>query len=369
MRPLPLSLILAALLATAGCGDKSGGPAADKKPAPAGTLITAVQARAQPIEFTEESVGSLESPIDPKVAAEVPGRVTRMLVRAGEKVRRGQTLAEIDPADLALQQQADAAETKRLEALASQQEKFAERQQSLVGRGFLSQNAADDSVAQRNALREQLAAARVRHQASQRNLGKAKIAAPVDGIVETQIASVGDYLRVGDPVYRVVSNQQLRAHLAFPESAAPRLRAGQTVRLTSPEMPGKTLTGVVEDIRPSAGETNRALDVQVRFDNAGLIGGGSVDAVVIVGRREDAVVVPEQAVVLRPAGKVVYAVVGGKAQQRVVETGLRKGGLVEIVKGLQAGETVAVDGAGFLTHGAPVNVQEKNPAQAPATKS
>jgi multidrug efflux pump subunit AcrA (membrane-fusion protein) len=66
------------------------------------------------------------------------------------------------------------------------------------------------------------------------------------------------------------------------------------------------------------------------------------------------VVVPEESVVLRPAGKVVYVVADGKAVQRPVETGYRKGGLVEIVKGLAAGETVAVDGAGFLTNNAPV---------------
>lgn len=365
MRASHLSPILAVLLAVAGCGGKNA-PGTDKKPAVPTTLITATQARTESIELTEETVGSLESQIDPKVAAEVPGRITRMRVRAGEKVRRGQPLADLDAADLALQSRADAAEVKRLEALSAQQEKFAERQQGLVARGFLSRNAADDSLAQRDALREQLAAARARLEASGRNLGKASIVSPVDGFVESQIASVGDYLRVGDPVYRVVSNQNLRLHLAFPESAAPRLKPGQPVRLSSPQAPGKAMTGVVDDLRPSTGETNRALDVQVRFDNtAGLLGGGSVDAAVIVGRKDDAVVVPEQAVVLRPAGKVVYVIAAGKAAQRVVGTGIRKGGIVEIVKGLQAGETVAVDGAGFLTDGAPVTIQDKEKAPAP----
>jgi membrane fusion protein (multidrug efflux system) len=66
-------------------------------------------------------------------------------------------------------------------------------------------------------------------------------------------------------------------------------------------------------------------------------------------------------VVLRPAGKVVYALREGVAEQRVVQTGLKQDGLYEIVKGVQAGETVAVDGAGFLTHGAPVTLPKPRP--------
>ena len=57
-----------------------------------------------------------------------------------------------------------------------------------------------------------------------------KVVAPVDGIVETQIVSPGDYVKVGDPLFRLVSNRVLRAHLPFPEAAAARIRAGQPVR-------------------------------------------------------------------------------------------------------------------------------------------
>ena len=67
--------------------------------------------------------------------------------------------------------------------------------------------------------------------------------------------------------------------------------------------------------------------------------------------------VPEQSVVLRPAGKVVYALENGFARQRVVETGMRQDGFQQVTKGLSAGETIAADGAGFLTDGAAVTVR------------
>jgi multidrug efflux pump subunit AcrA (membrane-fusion protein) len=69
-------------------------------------------------------------------------------------------------------------------------------------------------------------------------------------------------------------------------------------------------------------------------------------------------VVPEHAVVLRPAGKVVYLVDEGKAVQRIVQTGVKQGGFVEITAGLAAGETIAVDGAGFLTNNANVAIAQ-----------
>jgi RND family efflux transporter MFP subunit len=231
-----------------------------------------------------------------------------------------------------------------------------ERQTELVKRNFISQNAAEDAIAQRNALRESLAAARAKAEAGKRSLGKARVVSPIDGRVEVQIVAVGDYVKVGDPLFRLVGTTQLRAHLPFPESAAPRLKQGQKVRLSSPLVPGKVVEGEVSDIKPTVTETSRALDVIVRFttEDRTFLGGGTVNGQVVTSVRPAVVMVPEESVVLRPAGKVVYVVADGKAVQRPVETGYRKGGLIEIAKGLSAGETVAVDGAGFLTNNASV---------------
>jgi hypothetical protein len=108
------------------------------------------------------------------------------------------------------------------------------------------------------------------------------------------------------------------------------------VRLLSPLAPETPIDAVVEDIRPTVGEVNRAINVIARLENPGALkGGGSVDAASITGRKESAVVVPEQSVVLRPAGKVVYLIVDGKAQQQVVEVGSKQRGMIEITSGLQ----------------------------------
>jgi len=350
---ITLVALAALLLAVAGCGEK---PEPKKQGGPPATLITVTKAELRPLEITEEAVGTLENLVDPKIAAEVAGRIVRVNGSVGRQVKKGEVIAEIDPADFEIQTRADGAEVARLSALLANQERVVERQTELVKRNFISQNAADDAIAQRNALRESLAAARAKAEAGKRSLGKARVVSPIDGRVEVQIVAVGDYVKVGDPLFRLVGTTLLRAHLPFPESTAPRLKQGQKVRLSSPLAPGKVVEGEVSDIKPTVTETSRALDVIVRFvtEDQTFLGGGTVNGQVVTSVRPEVVMVPEESVVLRPAGKVVYVVADGKAVQRPVETGYRKGGLIEIAKGLAAGETVAVDGAGFLTHNAPV---------------
>ena len=117
-------------------------------------------------------------------------------------------------------------------------------------------------------------------------------------------------------------------------------------------------------MRPTVGSTNRAFDAVVEVKNpGGWKPGASVNGAVMVEEHPEAVVVPEISVVLRPAGKVVYVIDNGKAVQHIVTTGVTQNGQVEILPGLKAGETVAVDGAGFLTDKAAVSVKEANGAK------
>jgi RND family efflux transporter MFP subunit len=240
-----------------------------------------------------------------------------------------------------------------------------ERQKKLVSQGFISQNALDDAVAQRNALRETLAAARARSDATGRSLTKSRVVAPIDGEIETQIVAVGDYVKLGDPLFKLVGVRQLRAHLLLPEAAATRIRPGLKVLLSPPAAPERVLEARIDELKPTVGANNRALDAIVKFRGEGsmLRGGGTVNARIVIESRESALMVPEQSVVLRPAGKVVYVLDQGAARQRVVETGLKQDGLQEILKGVAAGDTVAVDGAGFLTDGAAVALPKPRTAQ------
>jgi len=218
----------------------------------------------------------------------------------------------------------------------------------------------DEALAQRAVLREQLSAARARAETTGRSLGKTKVVAPIDGEIETQVVAQGDYVKVGDPLFALVGMLRMRAHLLFPESAGNRIRPGLKVRLESPAAPGRSVETAIDEIKPTVNAGNRALDAIVRFesDDGGFRGGGSVNARVVVEVKQGALMVPEQSVVLRPAGKVVYVIDNGRATQRVIETGMKQDGLQEVVKGLAPGEVIATDGAGFLSDGAAVTLAD-----------
>jgi RND family efflux transporter MFP subunit len=323
---------------------------------PQAVLITSAVVQSRNLELYEEVVGTIENVIDPTVGAEVAGRVTRVTGFTGKKVAKGELLAEIDAADFEIQARGDRAEIGRLTSLLEQQEKVVERQTRLVGQGFISQNVVDDTIAQRNALRQQLAAARARADATGRSLTKSRVIAPIDGEIETQIIAVGDYVKLGDPLFKLVGMQELRVHLLLPEATAARIKAGLKVLLSPPAAPERLLEARIDEIKPTLGANNRAIDAIVKIRGEGTMfrGGGTVNARLVTSTVEGALMVPEQSVVLRPAGKVVYAIENGIARQRLVETGQRQDGLQQILKGISAGDTVAADGAGFLTDGAAV---------------
>jgi len=369
-RRLTLVAAVVALLAAVGLGTyivADGRTSKDAK-APAGkragqaraVLIAAAPAEPRTLEVYEDVVGSIENAVDPKIAAEVAGRVTRVLGFTGMKVKRGDLLAEIDARDFEIQSRADTAEIKRLQALLQNQERIVARQQKLVAQGFISQNALDEALAQRTVLREQISAARARAESTGRSLGKTRVLAPIDGEIESQVVAAGDYVKVGDPLFTLVGMSRMRAHLLFPEGAANRIRPGLRVRLESPAAPGKTVETRIDEIKPTVNAGNRALDAIVRFDSddGAFRGGGSVNARVVISVKQNALMVPEQSVVLRPAGKVVYVVRERRVEQRIVETGLRQDGMQEVTRGLAAGEIIATDGAGFLSDGAAVTLAE-----------
>ncbi len=347
-----LTVALLSALVLAACSKKPE----EKKTGPMATPVTVAQAAARTVELLEETVGSLESLADPQVSAEVQGKVLQVLAVAGSEVKAGQVLAVLDTQDVSLARQAAQAEFRRVGVLSANQIRNLERLKQLREKNFISQAALDDAIAQASATQDQLAATRAQLDLAERNVGKANIISPVDGRVEKQIVSPGQFVKVGDPLFQVVTTKKLRARLPFPESMADVLKRGMVVRLSSPVAPDK-LAGKIEEIRPMAGSGNRAFDVFVTFDNPGAWKpGATVNGTVVLGEHRNAVVVPEQSVVLRPAGKVVYVVQGDKVAQRVVQVGAKQDGMVEILGGLSAGESVAADGAGYLTDQASVTV-------------
>ena len=351
-----LAILIAAILNTACSRDSD---ATTKQPSDIRkTTVTVTTAQHKAIEITEQSIGSLEGLVNPTLAAEMAARVIKVHVNAGDEVKKGQLIATLDASDYIMQRNEARAEVARLKALLDNQTKVVERNRALVDKNFISQNALDNELAQENVYQQQLAAAQARVASINHNSNKSKIYAPVSGIIETKPVDTGDYLRVGDPIVQIVSKQVLRAQLPFPESVGPKLKAGQKVYLNTPASQQTVLT-TIRELKPQITEGNRTINVIADVPATdGWQPGASVTGSVVIGEQASSIMLPEQSLVLRPAGEVVYVVRDGIAHQTLIKTGLHQDGQVEITSGLEPDDTVVVDGAGFLTDKAAVNITQ-----------
>ena len=355
-----IAFALAACCALAGCGDDAAVDAAAETARPVPVTSAVVQTGA--VETRLHSVGRFVSENAPRLAAEVAARVEDVQVEEGQSVSAGQVLVRLDRTAFELAAQEARAAILSLDVSIANGERRVTRYADLRSSNALSQERLDDAESALAADRAAMAAAQARLAIAEDRLAKTALISPIDGIVERRHVSVGDFVQAGTPMISVTDTVALRVDLPFPETVAHQLRVGQPVILESPVAPGARQATHIDTIRPTVGEQNRALFAIARIENPGQWRpGADAYASVVVDQRPGAVLVPFMAVVERPGRQVVYLVDGERARERIVQPGERQDGLIEIVDGLAGGETVVVDGARYLSDGAPIEVRGAQP--------
>ena len=356
MKPVLLTPVLAAALLLTACdsADPGSGPAAR----PAAPVSIALAAE-RPVEVLERSVGRLDAPGAPAVAAETAGRVEAVHVDAGHTVEAGDLLAQLDEEVQRNTQRAAAANAERLEALLDNQQRTVARIEDLVGRNLAAESALDDASSQLAALKAQLDEARARADDAERNLRQTRILSPVSGVIQARRISVGDFVSVGQPLFDIVVADRLQAIAPFPETVGNSLHVGQKAYVAPVRAPDDSIDAVITELRPQIGMGSRSVDAILEFANPGAWrAGGSVTVAVVVDARARSVTVPPASIVRRPAGSVVYVAEEGTARQRVVRLGVQTEAWVEILEGLEAGVPVVTSGSGFLTDGAAIEAKQ-----------
>lgn len=353
MRSACIALLALGLTACSGAEDEAGTPSG-----PRATPVTTAAVATETVHVREESLGTVHTTQAPSVAAEIGARVIAIHVDEGVSVSAGTLLAELDGGDFVLARDRSRAEIERLTALIENQQRQVERNRRMFQQNLVAESVVDEAETQLRALQGQLAAEQANLGQAERNLRRTRVTAPVDGRIEARLANSGDWVAVGEPMFRIATDAILRAHLPYPEYVADRLRPGLSVSLRSPAAPGVVVEGTITELRPMIGAT-RAVIVIAEFANpGGWRAGASVNGTVVIDSRDGAIMVPEISVVHRPAGQVVYVVEDDKARQRLVRTGHRQNGKIEITEGLDGDEQIVVDGAGFLTDGATLRIRE-----------
>jgi membrane fusion protein (multidrug efflux system) len=239
--------------------------------------------------------------------------------------------------------QLPAAQIKQAEAeLAIAQSNF-NRNRELVEQNFISRRTVDESAANLQVAEAKLSLAKA-------TAARLRILAPFDGTVGIRQVNIGDYLKDGAEVVNLEDIEAVFVDYRLPERFQAKVRRGQVAEIDVDALPGRKFQAVVQAIDPLIDANGRSLGVRACIDNRRmqLRPGMFARVNTVFGARASAKVVPEEAIVPQGGRQFVIKLVDGpegKVTQRVeVKLGLRSPGKVEVLNGLQAGETVVVAG-------------------------
>jgi len=335
--------------------------------------------RAASLPRQVEAVGTVRARTVAVVAPEVMGRVTQVLVREGDRVRKGDLLAVLDEQALAAQAAAAEAAAEEAEAAAAEAaaaEAQAEAQKVLAEKTYarfaklneervVTQQEFDEVQARRTvAVRDheralerrrqvaaRVAAARAQARNARTLLSYARIAAPFDGVVTERRVDPGSLAVPGVPLFTVEDTRRYRVEARVPEEYAGVLRAGARVEILLDALPGRAFPGTVSEVVPAVDPASRTFAVKADVAAPNVRGGMSARLRFAAGRA-DVLSVPAKAL-HRMGGYDGVFVVGADNVARLVmvQTGRSFGGRVEILSGVEPGARVAVSGLERLADG------------------
>lgn len=406
--PTALVVMLAAALVLAACGAREAAPAAGAAPAggtapaaapgtapqgaastasPAGApapatppaagksgprpalVVTVVRPERAELADTLSANGSVAAWQEASVGAEVNGlRIAEVRAQVGDTVKRGQVLAVFAPdtvrADVANAQAALAearAAVGEAQASAADAQSNAERARQVEASGALSaqqiaqyQTAAQTAQARLASAQARVQSAQAQLQSQDLRLRMTQVLAPDDGVISARAATVGAVVPAGQELFRLVRGNRLEWRAEVTASELARLAPKQAVRVLPAS--GGEIAGTVRTIGPVVDAQTRNALVYVDLPTGSAARAGMFARGEFRLGGSTALVVPQQAVVVRDGFSYVFRVEGGRAVQQKVRTGRRDGERVEVLEGVTPEAALVARGAGFLNDGDVVQV-------------
>jgi RND family efflux transporter MFP subunit len=331
-------LILAAAMALTACG-RSDPPTTHAVQAPPGRLV--VEERQAPDYKTVSAVLTNRDVGDAR--ARIGGTLSRLLVREGDTVRRGQLVALISDQRLALEAQGGAAGVVAAEALAGRARADLGRYQALFDRGFVAQARLDQVRADARAAEAQLQAARAQRGALSEANAQGRVLAPADGRVTRAPIPQGAVVMAGDVVVAIATGAPV-LRIELPEADARALTQGQDIRLLGAEDGGAPVLVRVRQIYPAVDNGRVTADLDAQTLPAGFIG-ARVRVLIPVGERR-AIIIPARYIVTRFGVDYVRL---ERAAGGAIEAPVQRGGAIptdkmpdgiEILSGLNRGDAI-----------------------------
>lgn len=343
------------LLGLAGCSGKSPGPLG---PPPAKVKLRAVTQHQ--VEQSASFIASLNSRNAVALRPQVNAAVARIPVKAGDTVKAGATIVQLDVSQqAALANNVRATVAARRAALKLAEDSY-QRVAKLAPSGVVSQQELDQAAAQRASAQADLVAAESALQAQSVQSSYYRVAAPFDGIVGDVLVKVGDLVTPQTVIAQFTQDRRLEAYVNVPLPLAPRLGPETVVQVLGPD-DKPVVEALVSFISPSVDPGTQTVQLKAVFENTTRLRYSQYVRVRLVYGQRKALVVPVVAVTRQGGQSFVYVASksedgkgGLVAEQRPVELGEVVGNDYVVTSGLKDGEQVVVSGVQFVRNGSPL---------------
>lgn len=294
------------------------------------------------------------------VRAKVAGEVVEMRVKEGETVKAGQVLARIDAMEHQARLDERNATLAANKATWENSERTRKNNEELLRKGFISQQAYDNTLANSSVALAQVKAAEANVALARRALDDTFIKAPWAGMVAERTVQVGDKASIDTKLLALVDLSRMEVEAAVPASDIPNVEVGQAVTFRVEGFGTRAFDGTIARINPQSQAGSRSIMVYVEVPNTSgdLKGGMFAKGAITLKRRDNVIAVPITALREERGETVVYAIEGGKLVRVPVKTGTRNEdeAWAEVTQGLAAGVPVVKSNLGMLNPGTPVRI-------------
>jgi RND family efflux transporter MFP subunit len=328
--------------------------------------------------------GLVRTKEETNINSEVSGKIEKLLVDEGKDIRAGDIIAEIEKTYLdALVTQAESgllSNDKLIKELKSVFDKARldyERMKSLAKEGSISQQTLEESEIAFDRANQSYESAKATRQglkaylnSAKDQLTKATIRSPIDGVVTLVQRKQGETVIPGMPLMRIINPKSAYIEIEITDSDMGEIKVGQPVRITADGCPGQEFNGTLNQIMAEGELKANQIDVSSLGKERIFRGvvkmtehpdclkpGMSLYGDVIVESKDNVLIVPRNSVISESNNFYVYVVKDGHAEKKEIRVGIKESENVEIIQGLNEGDTIVIEGFEKLKNGRRVNVK------------
>lgn len=259
-RVLPLVMPAVLTISLTACGDVNQA----EPPARPALVVQPVPAA----DAVDTFPGEVRARLEPELAFRIAGKISKRLVEVGERVKKNQPLAELDPQDVRLQLEAIRAQVAAAEANLQLVRAERDRYKTLLDRQLVSRSQYDNAENLYRSGEARLKQVKAEYNVASNQAGYAVLRASQNGVIASRLAEVGQVVAAGQQVFTLAADGDREVVIGLPEHAIERFRIGQKVAVELWSQPGKRYAGLVRELSPAADPQSRTFAARVAFSEA-----------------------------------------------------------------------------------------------------